>query len=170
MRSWHARTTVAAPPADVLDVLTSPAALSRWSPVGFTVEGLTGERLESGSHARVSGRVGGRRVDFDVDVLQADPERLLLQAEGPVGMDVEYTISPTGRCSAVEASVSIRGNGGPSKSVISRALHLILAVGGLEVGLARMVREVERQGSRTRRDLPAAAARSRRSLGNGATS
>lgn len=165
MRSWHARTTVSAHPADVLDALTSPAALARWSPVGFTIEDLTGERLKSGSHARVSGRVGGRRVHFDVDVLQADPERLLLQAEGPVGMDVEYTISPTGRCSAVEASVSIRGSGGMSKRAVSRAVQLILAVGGLEVALARMVREAERHARRRSRDLPPAAARSTRSLG-----
>jgi Polyketide cyclase / dehydrase and lipid transport len=143
MRTWHAQTTVAAPPCEVLEVLTHPAALARWSPVGFEIEELDDTRLRSGTRARVAGCLAGRRVRFDVDVMQADPERLLLHARGPVGMDVDYTIAPALNGSAVDAAITVRGQRGMTKAIIARSLHLFLAVGGLEVALARLVREVE---------------------------
>ena len=148
MRTWRAQTTVPAPPEEVLDVLTHPAALARWSPVGFEIEELDGSHLRSGTRARVAGCLAGQRVEFDVNVMQADPERLLLHARGPVGMDVEYTIAPAPQGSAVEAAITVRGERGVTKALIARALHLLLAVGGLEVALARLAREVEHRGCR----------------------
>jgi len=148
MRTWRAQTTVPAPPGEVLEVLTHPAALARWSPVGFEIEELNGPRLRSGTRARVAGCLAGRRVKFDVDVMQADPERLLLHARGPVGMDVEYNIAPAPHGSAVDAAITVRGERGMTKALIARALHLVLAVGGLEVALARLVREVEQRKGR----------------------
>jgi hypothetical protein len=150
MTTWRAQTTVSAPPGTVLEVLTHPAALARWSPVGFEIEELNGTRLRSGTRARVAGCLAGRRVKFDVDVMQADPQRLLLHARGPVGMDVEYTIAPVPRGSAVDAAITVRGQRGMTKAIIARALHLLLAVGGLEVALARLVREVEQRSHRPR--------------------
>jgi uncharacterized protein YndB with AHSA1/START domain len=143
MSTWRAQTTAPAPPEEVLEVLTHPAALARWSPVGFEIEELTTTRLCSGTHARVTGCLAGRQVKFDVDVMQADPERLLLHACGPVGLDVEYTITPAPHGSAIDVTITLRGQRGITKAVIARALHLLLAVGGLEVALARLVREVE---------------------------
>jgi uncharacterized protein YndB with AHSA1/START domain len=149
MRTWRARTTVPASPAEVLEVLTHPAALASWSPVGFEIEELNSTHLRSGTRARVAGCLAGRRVKFDVDVMQADPERLLLYARGPVGMDVEYTIAPAPTGSAVDAAITVRGQRGMTKAMIARALHLLLAVGGLEVALARLVREVEQRNQRS---------------------
>jgi uncharacterized protein YndB with AHSA1/START domain len=145
MRTWRAQTTVPAPPEEVLEVLTHPAALARWSPVGFEIEELDSAHLRSGTRARVAGYLAGHRVAFDVDVMQADPERLLLHARGPVGMDVEYTIAPAPHGSAVDAAVTVRGERGVTKALIARSLHLLLAVGGLEVALARLCREVEQR-------------------------
>ena len=145
MRTWRAQTTVPAPPEEVLDVLTHPAALARWSPVGFEIEELDSTHLRSGTRARVAGCLAGHRVAFDVDVMQADPERLLLHARGPVGMDVEYTIAPAPHGSAVDAVVTVRGERRLTKALIARSLHLLLAVGGLEVALARLSREVEQR-------------------------
>ena len=160
MRTWRAQTTVPAPPGEVLEVLTYPAALARWSPVGFEIEELDSTHLRSGTHARVAGCLAGRRVSFDVDVMQADPERLLLHATGPVGMDVEYTIAPVPQGSAVDAAVTVRGQRGMTKAMIARAVHMLLAVGGLEVALARLVREVESRagpaGSRLGPSCPSA--------------
>ena len=150
MRTWRAQTTVPAPPGEVLEVLTHPDALARWSPVGFEIEELNSTRLRSGTRARVAGCLAGRRVKFDVDVMQADPERLLLHARGPVGMDVEYTTAPAPHGSAVDAAITVRGQRGVAKAMIARALHLLLAVGGLEVALARLVREVEHRNRRPR--------------------
>jgi uncharacterized protein YndB with AHSA1/START domain len=145
MRTWRAQTIVPAPPEEVLEVLTHPAALARWSPVGFEIEELDSAHLRSGTRARVAGSLAGHRVAFDVDVMQADPELLRLQARGPVGMDVEYTITPVPHGSAVDAAVTVRGERGVTKALIARSLHLLLAVGGLEVALARLCREVEQR-------------------------
>ena len=63
-------------------------------PVAFDIEEIDSERLQAGTHARVAGSLAGREIRFDVAVMEAEPERLLLQACGPVGLDVEYTIAP----------------------------------------------------------------------------
>jgi uncharacterized protein YndB with AHSA1/START domain len=143
MRTWRAQTTVHGSPEEVLEVLTAPAALARWSPVGFEIEELDTTHLRPGTRARVAGCLAGQRVRFDVDVTRADPERLLLHAQGPVGLDVDYTIAPSPRGSAIDAAVTVRGERGVTKALIARALHLLFAVGGLDLALARLVREVE---------------------------
>ena len=149
MTTWYAQTTAPAPPEDVLDVLTDPAALARWSPVGFDIEEIDSERLQAGTHARVAGSLAGREVRFDVAVMEAEPGRLLLQACGPVGLDVEYTIAPAPHGSAIDAAITVRGQRGITKKVFASALQGLLAVGGLEVALHRLVREAERQVPRS---------------------
>src|SRR4051812_40311609 len=74
MRTWTAQTTMKGRPEDVLAVLTDPASAGRWAPVDFEVEGLDAPRLEAGTSARISGRLAGKRVGFDVDVHQAGPD------------------------------------------------------------------------------------------------
>jgi hypothetical protein len=145
MRTWRAQITVLARPAEVLEMLTLPAAVARWSPVGFDIEELDGTHLRRGTHARVAGWLAGRRVEFEVDVAEADPERLLLHARGPVGLEVEYTIAPAPFGSAVAAAITVRGARGMTQGLIARAVHLLLAVGGLEAALARLAREVDRE-------------------------
>ena len=120
MTTWHAQTTAPAPPEDVLDVLpTRP--LARWSPVAFDIEEIDSERLQAGTHARVAGSLAGREIRFDVAVMEAEPERLLLQACGPVGLDVEYTIAPAPQGSAIDAAITVRGRRGITKTVFARA-------------------------------------------------
>src|SRR3712207_2885792 len=97
MRTWTATTTVEARPEVVLDVLTDPDAVARWAPVPFEVSGLRGKRLKAGSRARVSGRLAGREVGFDVDVHAAARDRLELTAAGPIGFDVRYDLAPLDR-------------------------------------------------------------------------
>ena len=149
MTTWHAQTTAPAPPEDVLDVLTDPAALARWSPVAFDIEEIDSERLQAGTHARVAGSLAGREIRFDVAVMEAEPERLLLQACGPVGLDVEYTIAPAPQGSAIDAAITVRGRRGITKTIFAHAVQGLLAVGGLEVALHRLVREAERQEPRS---------------------
>src|SRR5919206_1877105 len=94
MRTWTATTTTAARPQDVLDVLTDPEACARWAPLPFDVEELDGRRLATGSRARVSGSLAGKRVGFDVEVHEASDRGLALAANGPVGFDVAYQLAP----------------------------------------------------------------------------
>ena len=75
MADWTATTTANATPEQVLEVLTHPEEIRRWSPVDFDVDELDARRLAAGTRARVTGKVAGVRVGFDVEVQAADDER-----------------------------------------------------------------------------------------------
>jgi Polyketide cyclase / dehydrase and lipid transport len=142
MRTWTATTTAAAHPDAVLEVLTDPGAAARWAPVPFDVEELDGERLLAGSHARVSGRLAGRRVGFDVRVHEADENGIALSASGPVAFDVAYQLSHAS-CggSEVHASVSVRSGGGITGRLLAEATGALLSAGALQAALGRIARE-----------------------------
>ena len=113
MRTWTASTTAQAPSQDILDVLTDPEACARWAPIAFEVDTVGGRRLRGGSRARVSGRLAGRRVGFDVEVHEVAEHGLRLSADGPVGFDVRYDLADAVGGSEVHASVSVRPGRGP---------------------------------------------------------
>jgi hypothetical protein len=135
-------TIPAAAPADVLALLTAPEAIATWAPVPFEVEEIDGRRLRAGSRARVSGGLAGRRVAFDVDVHRADDECLVLTAEGPVGLDVEYLVTATDSGSEVRASVSVRRGDGLLGRVLAQATGALLSGGALDLALGRITREL----------------------------
>jgi uncharacterized protein YndB with AHSA1/START domain len=138
MRTWTAITTTAARPEDVLDVLTDPEACARWAPLPFDVEELDGRRLATGSRARVSGSLAGKRVGFDVEVHEASHRGLSLAADGPVGFDVEYQLAPVAGGSEVRASVSVRPSGGLVGRLIAQATNALLSAGALDAALTRI--------------------------------
>lgn len=142
MRSWHSDTTVPASPTDILGLLTDPEAIARWSPIPFEVVALDGARLDSGSHARVAGRLAGRAVEFEVEVVRASDERLELVAHGPISMDVRYNMRPAGCGSRVEASVGVEGRGLCGR-VLAKATETLLAGGALRLALDRLARELQ---------------------------
>src|SRR3954467_13825963 len=94
MATWTTRTTIDASPEDVLAVLTDPEECTRWSPISFDVEQLDCRRLSAGCSATVAGELAGRRVSFDIDVIEAGDGRLRLRASGPVDLNVEYRAEP----------------------------------------------------------------------------
>jgi hypothetical protein len=141
MRTWTATTTTAARPADVLDVLTDPDAITGWAPVPFELEGMDGSRLRAGSTARVRGRLAGRSVGFDVCVREADERGLSLVADGPVGFDVAYQLAPAGAGSEVRASVSVRSSGGLTGRLLAEATGALLTAGALDAAVSRLGRE-----------------------------
>ena len=94
MTQWTSTARANATPEQLLEVLTRPGAIRRWSPVEFDVDELAGRRLAAGSTARVSGKLAGVPVGFDVEVHTADHERLELSAHGPIGLDVRYDLTP----------------------------------------------------------------------------
>jgi len=113
--------------------------------VGFAVDGLDGPRLRSGATPRVSGNLGGRRVHFQVEVLQADAKRLRLCAVGPVEMLVDYAVHAASPGSSVEVAVSVRAVPGWIGTLSERLTCLLLTGGALIHALARMAREAERR-------------------------
>ncbi|MFL5861866.1 MAG: hypothetical protein ACJ780_13980 [Solirubrobacteraceae bacterium] len=96
----------------------APDAIARWTPVPFELIDLDADRLVTGTRARVRGRLAGRSLEFDVEVLAADHNRLALVATGPISIDVEYRLRPAARGSNVSASVSVSGRG-----LIGRVIH-----------------------------------------------
>jgi hypothetical protein len=142
MRTWTATTTTEARPQDVLAVLTDPDACARWAPLPFAVDELDGRRLATGSRARVSGSLAGKRVGFDVEVHEASDRGLTLAADGPVGFDVAYELAAVaGGGSEVRASVSVRPSGGFAGRLLAQATGALLSAGALEAALGRVTRE-----------------------------
>jgi hypothetical protein len=141
MRTWTATAAAAARPEAVLDVLTDPDACARWAPVPFDVE--SGRRLRAGTRERVSGRLAGKRVGFDVEVHKADATGLALSASGPVELDVDYRLGG----SQVHASVSVRPRGGLTGRLLAEATGALLSAGALDNALLRVVREAQAAAS-----------------------
>jgi polyketide cyclase/dehydrase/lipid transport protein len=141
MRTWTATTTAAARPEDVLSVLTDPDTIARWAPIPFDVDDLDGPRLRAGSRARVSGKLAGRRVGFDVEVHEACSRRLALAADGPVGLDVAYDLEPSAKGSEVRAQVSVRPGSGIVGRLLAEATGALLTAGALQNAVARLARE-----------------------------
>jgi hypothetical protein len=144
MSTWTERRTANAVPAAILEALTDPSACERWAPVGFEIRELDGRRLRAGSRARIAGRLAGREVGFDVEVLAADEERLALQADGPFSLDVEYLMRPVPAGSEVHASVAVRPTrSGLGARLLAQATSSLLAAGALRTAVARLTREAE---------------------------
>jgi hypothetical protein len=142
MHTWRSNATVPGSPSDVLALLTEPTAIARWAPVPFEVLALEGPRLESGSRARVAGRIAGSSVEFDVEVLRASNERLELVADGPISIGVSYVVRPLDTGSEIDASVSVKGRGLFGRT-LAKATEMLLAAGALRHSLERIGRELE---------------------------
>lgn len=142
MSTWTTETTVTGLPDEVLALLTEPDAIARWTPVPFELIDLDTDRLVRGTRARVRGRLAGRSLEFDVEVLAADDERLALVATGPISIDVEYRLRAAPRGSSVSASVSVSGRGLIGR-VIAQATDALLAAGALDLAMGRIRRQFE---------------------------
>lgn len=142
---WTATARANATPGDVLEVLTHPEEIRRWSPVDFDLDELDGRRLAAGATGRVTGRVAGVTVGFDVKVHAADEARLELSAEGPVAFDVRYELMPDETGAELNASVSVRRGGGLSGRLVEKATAALLSAGALEGAAGRIVRVAESQ-------------------------
>jgi Polyketide cyclase / dehydrase and lipid transport len=139
-RLWTTETWLAGVPDEVLARLTEPESIASWSPVPYEVVELDGGRLATGSRARVRGALGGRPVEFTVDVHQADNGRLALHASGPVFITAEYLLRAVRGGSALRASVSVTGRGARG-SLRARAVECLLAAGLLRASVNRLAKQ-----------------------------
>jgi len=144
MAIWETTTKVKGEPEHVLEVLTDPRSARRWSPIGFELEEIEGDRLRSGTRAVLTGKLAGKGVSFDVHVLKASEGTLELRAVGPVEMDVAYDAVSADEGTEVKASVAVRSAGGLIGRVLSSATDALLAGGALSVAVQGVAREVER--------------------------
>jgi hypothetical protein len=149
-KTWQSAIAVGADPEHVLDTLTDIDACEAWSPVGFQVDGLDSARLTAGSTTNVSGRLGGCRVRFHVEVFRADCERLVLRATGPVEMQVRYVVRRSSRGSRVDAAISVQRGRGRAAAIAASVTRVLLGAGALDEALGRIAREAERRHDRAR--------------------
>jgi Polyketide cyclase / dehydrase and lipid transport len=143
MAQFMTRTTANAAPEQVLQVLTDPESILDWSPIPFDVEDLDGSRLKTGTFARVSGSLAGKRVGFDVEVHAANERTLELTAEGPIAIDVLYQFEGVDGGSEVTASVGVRGGSGLTGRLLAAATSALLKGGALEAAAGRIARAAE---------------------------
>ena len=144
MAVWQTRTMAKTQPDRVLEVLTDPAAARRWSPIGFELAEIEGDRLRSGTRAVLTGKLAGRGVSFDVHVITASDGRLELRAVGPVEMDVNYDAVLADEGTELMASVVVRSAGGLIGRLLSSATEAMLAGGALNIAVQGVAREAER--------------------------
>ena len=144
---WTATARAKATPGQVLEVLTHPEEIRRWSPVDFDLDELEGNRLAAGTRGRVTGRVAGVMVGFDVEIHAADEARLELSAQGPVALDVRYELMRDEAGAELNASVSMQRGGGLTGRLVAQATAALLSAGALEGAAGRIARVAESQSS-----------------------
>jgi Polyketide cyclase / dehydrase and lipid transport len=145
MDRWTSRAQAKATPEQLLEVLTHPQQIRSWSPVEFDVDELASRRLAAGTRTTVTGRVAGVPVSFDVQVHAADPARLEISAEGPIGLDVRYDLTPGCGGAEMTASVRVRRGGGLTGRVVATAAATLLSAGALDGATERIARAAETQ-------------------------
>jgi hypothetical protein len=142
MSIWTTKTTCHGTPDDVLELLTEPGAIARWSPVPFRVVDSDPGRLRAGHRVRVRGELAGRGVEFLVDVADAHDGHLALTAIGPIRIDVEYRVVGDGRGSSLRARIGVAGSGLFGR-VLAAATDALLAAGALRMAVDRIAHELE---------------------------
>ena len=164
MSTWTTQTIVDGTPEEVLAVLSDPDSCYRWSPIDFDLEDLDGERLETGSFARVAGRVAGISVSFEIEVHHSSDRRLALTARGPMRLEVEYEAYPAedGRAE-VWATVTVQASRSLTGRLAAASTEALLRAGALSMALRRIAAEVEQRadsrpaaGAARRADSPPA--------------
>ena len=143
MSTWTTQATVDGTPEEVLAVLSDPDCCYRWSPIDFDLEDLDGDRLETGSFARVAGRVAGLPVSFEIEVQHASDRRLALTARGPMTLEVEYEAYPADADRAeVWATVTVKPGRSLSSRLAAASTEALLRGGALNMALRRIAAEV----------------------------
>lgn len=147
---WTSTARANATADQLLEVLTHPEEIRRWSPVDFDLDDLDGRRLAAGTRGRVTGKLAGVRVGFDVEVHVADRARLELSAQGPIGLEVRYELTADDAGAELTASVSLRHSAGLTGRLVANATAALLSAGALDGATGRIALVAE--------SLPVAAA------------
>jgi hypothetical protein len=142
MSTWTTQTICNGTPEDVLDLLTEPGAIARWSPVPFSLVDEDRDRLCAGDRVRVRGELAGRGLEFQVNVAKAGDGHLALTATGPIRIDVDYRVIGDARGSSVRARIGVAGSGLFGR-LLAGATDALLAAGALRVAVDRIAEELE---------------------------
>jgi hypothetical protein len=80
-----------------------------------------------------------------VEIHAADEARLELSADGPVGFDVRYELTPDDAGAELSAWVSMRGSNGLTGRLVAKATAALLSAGALEGAAGRIAQAAESQ-------------------------
>ena len=144
MANWTATTTTKATPEQLLEVLTHPEEIRRWSPVDFDVDDLdTG--AAGARHPRAGDRQARRRPGR---LRRRGPRRRHRRCSSSPrtvrsGIDVRYELAPAKTGSELCASVSLRRGGGITGRLVANATAALLSAGVLEGAAGRIARAAE---------------------------
>jgi hypothetical protein len=143
MDKWTSTAVAKTTPDCLLEVLTHPQQIKLWSPVDFELDDIDARRLSAGTKAHVTGRVAGVRVSFQVEVHRADPARLELSADGPIGFDVRYDLADADDGAEMTAAVRLRSGRGITGRLVAGAAASLLSAGVLDGAVGRIAQVAE---------------------------
>ena len=145
MANWTATTTTKATPEQVLEVLTHPEEIRRWSPVDFDVDDLDAARLAR-RHPRAGDRQARRRRRR---LRRGGPRRRRAAARAVGGRSGRprrpLRAGARRRGLRALASVSLRRGGGLTGRLVANATAALLSAGALDGAAGRIARAAERQ-------------------------
>lgn len=128
--AYAANEHVAASPARILEVLSDPEAVRRWFPVPCEFEDSV-DRLQAGRTYRTTGRLGGRHVHADLQVLEAGEQRVRVSLVGHVIFDLDVELSPNGSGTDADIRVAVHSGGGLTGRLLTPAASALLRAGAL---------------------------------------
>ena len=136
-RVTHAR-QVPAPVEAVLDVALTVEDIAAWFPLPLEAVDVPADgRLEAGESCVADALLVGRRLRTRITIVEADTSRYRLSAVGPMGFEVDATLTPTAGGCRIEATIEARSGGGLEGRLLEAAARPLLSP-GLRRGLDRI--------------------------------
>jgi hypothetical protein len=93
------------------------------------------------------------KVTFEIEILAADERGLSLRATGPIRLEVDYQLRPSGSGTLVEAQITLAHAAGITGALASRATNAILGAGALRFALRAIAAEAEQLQRAAGREL-----------------
>jgi carbon monoxide dehydrogenase subunit G len=103
----------AVPPSVAFDFVADPRNEISWNPSAQRIELLSDLPVGTGSAFRVFGRMMGREVVVELQIVELDPPRRTRTraSSGPMRFDTTYVVEPSGSGASVAMAVQVTANG-----------------------------------------------------------
>ena len=133
---------IAATPRRVLEVLSDPHAVKRWFPLPCEFDDDV-DRLRAGGSYRTRGRLAGRSLHAELQVLEDDERHIAVRLSGPVVLDLSAELTSEGSGTRARVVASVHSGGGLSGKLLTPAASALLRAGALEHTVAAIRAESE---------------------------
>jgi carbon monoxide dehydrogenase subunit G len=133
---------IAATPQRILEVLSDPHAVRRWFPLPCDFDDEV-ERLCAGGSYKTHGRLAGRSLHAELEVLEDDERHIAVRLSGPVVLDLSAELTSEGAGTRARIVASVHSGGGLSGKLLTPAASALLRAGALERTVAAIRAEAE---------------------------